>query len=54
MSKQLIEISEVLLQEIDEMIKNGYYSSRVEAVNDAVDQMIKQYKLTKLKEKTEK
>jgi len=54
MGKELIEISEILLKEIDEMIKNGYYNNRIEAVNDAVDQMIKQYKLTKLKEKTEK
>lgn len=53
MAKELIEISEILLKEIDEMIENGYYSSRIEAVNDAIDQMIKKYKLSKLKEKTE-
>ncbi|HPC37980.1 MAG TPA: ribbon-helix-helix domain-containing protein [Exilispira sp.] len=54
MGKELIEVSEILLKEIDEMIQNGYYSNRAEAVNDAVDQMIKKYKLSKLKEKTEK
>ncbi len=51
MGKELIEVSEILLKEIDEMISNGYYNSRAEAVNDAVDQMIKKYKLSKLKEK---
>ncbi|MEJ5273673.1 MAG: ribbon-helix-helix domain-containing protein [Spirochaetota bacterium] len=54
MGKELIEVSEILLKEIDEMIQNGYYSNRAEAVNDAIDQMIKKYKLSKLKEKTEK
>ncbi|MCR4421616.1 MAG: ribbon-helix-helix domain-containing protein [Exilispira sp.] len=53
MGKELIEVSEILLKEIDEMISNGYYNSRAEAVNDAVDQMIKKYKLSKLKEKSE-
>lgn len=53
MGKELIEVSEILLKEIDEMINNGYYNSRAEAVNDAVDQMIKKYKLSKLKEKSE-
>lgn len=51
MGKELIEVSEILLKEIDEMIQNGYYNNRTEAVNDAVDQMIKKYKLSKLKEK---
>lgn len=51
MGKELIEVSEILLKEIDEMISSGYYNSRAEAVNDAVDQMIKKYKLSKLKEK---
>ncbi|MFN3412031.1 MAG: ribbon-helix-helix domain-containing protein [Exilispira sp.] len=53
MGKESIEISEILLKEIDEMIENGYYSSRTEAVNDAIDQFIKRYKLSKLKEKTQ-
>lgn len=46
-----IEVSEILLKEIDEMIATGYYHDRIEAVNDAVDQMVKQYKLSKLKTK---
>lgn len=49
-----IEISEILLKEIDEMIKAGYYKNRVEAVNDACDQLIKKFKLSKLREKERK
>lgn len=46
-----IEVSEILLQEIDEMIKAGYYKDRVQAVNDACDQLIKKFKISKLREK---
>ncbi|MCX8058892.1 MAG: ribbon-helix-helix domain-containing protein [Spirochaetes bacterium] len=46
-----IEISNILLEEIDEMIKEGYFISREEAVNEACDRMIKEYKLAKLKDK---
>jgi metal-responsive CopG/Arc/MetJ family transcriptional regulator len=49
----MIPISDILLKEIDEMVENGYYEDRVEAINDALDQFIKQYKLSKLKMKEE-
>lgn len=51
--KTMIPISDILLKEIDEMVENGYYEDRVEAINDALDQFIKQYKLSKLKMKEE-
>lgn len=50
----LIEVSNVLLAEIDEMIKEGYFISREEAVNEACDKMIKEYKIAKLKDKDSK
>ncbi len=49
-----IPISEILIKEIDEMIEKGYYKDRVEAVNDACDQLLKKYKLSKLATKDHK
>ena len=51
MHKLPIDISEILLQEIDEMIQAGFYTSREEAVNDACDKLIKEFKVSKLREK---
>ena len=48
MSKVFVETSAHLLQGIDEMVKEGYYSSRSEAVNEALSQLLKQYKISKL------
>jgi|YNPMSStandDraft_2_1061718.scaffolds.fasta_scaffold00004_32 Arc/MetJ-type ribon-helix-helix transcriptional regulator len=49
-----VEISNILVTELEEMINEGYYSSLEEAVNDACDRMIKEYKLSKLKDKENK
>ena len=48
MSKVSVETSAHLLQGIDEMVKEGYYSSRSEAVNEALSLLLKQYKISKL------
>ncbi len=48
MSNVFIETSAHLIQGLDEMIKEGYYSNRSEAVNEAINQLLKQYKISKL------
>ena len=47
-SKAYIGTSSQLLEGIDEMVREGYYSSRGEAVNEAISMMLKQYKIAKL------
>jgi Arc/MetJ-type ribon-helix-helix transcriptional regulator len=46
--KAFIEISGALLEVIDEMIEEGYYNDRTEAVNQAVCEMLHRYKIGKL------
>ena len=48
MSKAYVETSDYLLAGLDEMIRQGLYRDRTEAVNDALRLLIKQYKLSKL------
>ena len=48
MPKTYVETSTVLLEEVDEMVQEGYYHDRSEAVNEALRLLIKQYKLSKL------
>lgn len=48
MSRIYVETSSQLLEGIDEMVKEGYYSNRTEAVNEAISMMLKQYKISKL------
>ncbi len=48
MSKTFVETSEELLEGIDEMVREGFYASRSEGVNDALRLLLKQYKLSKL------
>ena len=48
MSKTFVETSTELLEGIDEMVREGYYASRTEGVNDAILLLLKQYKLSKL------
>ena len=51
MSKTYVETSTNLLDGIDEMVREGYYSDRSEAVNDAIRLLLKQYKVAKLHQK---
>jgi Arc/MetJ-type ribon-helix-helix transcriptional regulator len=46
--KAYVETSAHLLEGIDEMVKEGYYSNRAEAVNEAISLLLKQYKISKL------
>ncbi len=48
MSKAYVETSAHLLEGIDEMVKEGYYSDRTEAVNEAISLLLKNYKVSKL------
>ncbi len=48
-----VEVSSCLLEDLDAMVREGYYGSRTEAVNDALQLLIKQYKLSKLRQKDE-
>ncbi len=49
-----VETSTYLLEEIDEMVREGFYHDRTEAVNDAIRMLLKQYKLSKLHAKDHK
>ena len=51
MSRKYVEVSGDLLEQIDEMVREGYYPNRTEAVNDAVEQLVKGYKKSKLRAK---
>lgn len=51
MSKTFVETSTELLEGLDEMVREGYYASRTEGVNDAIRMLLKQYKLSKLHDK---
>ena len=48
MSKAYVETSEYLLEGLDEMIRQGFYHDRTEAVNDAIRALLKNYKLSRL------
>lgn len=48
MSRTYVETSTYLLEDIDEMIREGFYHDRTEAVNDALRMLIKYYKVSKL------
>jgi Arc/MetJ-type ribon-helix-helix transcriptional regulator len=47
-SKTFVETSTELLDGIDEMVREGYYATRSEGVNEAIRLLLKQYKLAKL------
>ena len=51
MSRTYVETSTYLLEEIDEMIQEGFYHDRTEAVNEALRMLVKQYKVSKLHDK---
>lgn len=51
MSRTYVETSTCLLEGIDEMVSEGYYNDRSEAVNDAIRLLLKQYKVSKLHQK---
>lgn len=48
MPKTYVETSSYLLEQIDEMVREGFYHNRTEAVNDALRMLLKQYKISKL------
>ena len=54
MSKTYVETSTYLLEGIDEMVREGYYKNRTEGVNDAIRQLLKRYKVSKLHVKDSK
>jgi len=47
--KTFVETSSILLDGIDEMIQDGYFNDRTEAVNQAIKEMLDRYKLLKLR-----
>ena len=49
--KTFVETSSILLEGIDEMIHEGYFHDRTEAVNEALKEMLDRYKLSKLRAK---
>ena len=49
--KTFVETSSILMEGIDEMICEGYFHDRSEAVNEALKEMLDRYKLSKLREK---
>lgn len=48
MSKTYVETSTDLLEGLDEMVREGFYTNRSEGVNDAIRLLLKNYKLSKL------
>ncbi len=52
--KTYIETSSILLEGVDEMIREGYFNNRSEAVNTALKEMLDRYKLGKLRMKEKK
>ena len=48
MSRTFVETSTELLDGIDEMVREGYYATRSEGVNEAIRLLLKQYKVAKL------
>jgi Arc/MetJ-type ribon-helix-helix transcriptional regulator len=49
--KTYVETSSILLEGVDEMIHEGYFHDRTEAVNEAIKEMLDRYKLGKLRSK---
>jgi Arc/MetJ-type ribon-helix-helix transcriptional regulator len=47
--KTFVETSSILLDGIDQMIQDGYFNDRTEAVNEALKEMLDRYKLGKLR-----
>jgi Arc/MetJ-type ribon-helix-helix transcriptional regulator len=47
-SKTFVETSTELLDGLDEMVREGYYATRSEGINEAIRLLLKQYKLSKL------
>ena len=47
--KTFVETSSILLDGIDQMIQDGYFNDRTEAVNEAIKEMLDRYKLGKLR-----
>lgn len=54
MPKTYVETSSDLLAGVDRMVKERFYHDRTEAVNDAIQQLLKAYKLSKLHVKDER
>jgi Arc/MetJ-type ribon-helix-helix transcriptional regulator len=52
--KTFVETSSILLEGVDEMIREGYFHDRSEAVNEALTEMLDRYKLSKLRAKERK
>ena len=52
--KTFVETSSILMDGIDEMIREGYFQDRSEAVNEALKEMLDRYKLSKLRAKERK
>ena len=54
MSKVYVETSQYLLEGLDQMIARGFYHDRTEAVNDAIQALLGNYKLANLYDKDSK
>ena len=46
-----IRTTEFLINELDEIVKEGYFRSRSEAMNEGIRILIRRYKLAKLESK---
>jgi len=55
MSVQLnVRTTPVLVNEVDKVVKKGYFRNRTEAVNEALRLLIRRYQLMKLEERMNK
>ncbi len=47
------KVTPKLLEEIDELVEDGWYSSRSEAVRDAIRQLVRKQKIEKIEKNME-
>lgn len=48
-----ISTASLLIDEIDKIVEEGYFQNRTEALNEAIRLLIKQYQLSKIKNRIE-
>jgi Arc/MetJ-type ribon-helix-helix transcriptional regulator len=53
MKRVLINLTEKQLEELDKLVKEGFYGSRTEAVREAVRILLESKKLNEIQEKVE-
>jgi Arc/MetJ-type ribon-helix-helix transcriptional regulator len=53
MKRILVNLTEKQLEELDNLVKKGFYSSRAEAIRDCVRMLVETKKVKEIEEKIE-